>query len=648
MQSGFCNILSQESCEIAPPGIIVIYKVRAIADICEMKIPPEKLDEISSANDIVEVISDYIPVKKRGKSFLALCPFHPDKNPSLHISQEKQVYHCFSCKAGGNVYSFVQNYEKIGFIDAATKLAERAGIRLTFSGKELDTSNEISVLLEINKAAAEYFRMMLREVKGNEREFVHTYLRQRNIDEKAIEEFGIGYSLNRWDAMLNHFHETGDFSPGEIEKAGLIIRKENEKQGFYDRFRGRLMFPIHNESGKVVGFGGRKLLEEDQGGKYINSPETRIYNKSRILYGLNHAKDHIRYAESAILVEGYMDLITMFRHGIKNVVASSGTALTEEQVKLLSRYAGKVYVLFDADSAGISAAKRGTEIMLQGGLDINVVTLPAGEDPDSFLGKKGAEDFHKQLKSGMSFVSFISDMYQKEGKLSSVEGKTEFIKEVISYIAVIPDKIKRSLFLKEIAEKYSLMETDLRDELEKILRRRKQFPETSVVIPDAPSGKRQESVEFEVSVNERELLRVFLRGDPEAVAYIENNLETAFIRNSRILRIVEHLLDDCVNHERIELSRILQGLNGDDECVGIIMEAVADKHEASYFEYSTFDSLLENEIRPVYDIDHAKDVIRSLKLEQVNKEIESLKGDPENLSRVFQLIKEASALRKGA
>ncbi len=448
--------------------------------------------------------------------------------------------------------------------------------------------------------------------------------------------------------MLNHFHETGDFSPEEIEKAGLIIRKENEKQVFYDRFRGRLMFPIHNESGKVVGFGGRKLLEEDQGGKYINSPETRIYNKSRILYGLNHAKDHIRYAESAILVEGYMDLISMFRHGIRNVVASSGTALTEEQVKLLSRYAGKVYVLFDADSAGISAAKRGTEIMLQGGLDIDVVALPEGEDPDSFLGKKGVEDFHKQLKSGMSFVSFISDMYQKEGKLSSVEGKTEFIREVISYIAVIPDKIKRSLFLKEIAEKYSLMETDLRDELEKNLRRKKQFPETSVVIPDSPVRRRQDSAEYEVSVNERELLRVFLRGDPEAVAYIENNLETAFIRNGRILKIVEHLLDDCVNHETLDLSRILHEFNEDDECVGIIMDAVADKHEASYFEYSTFDSLLENEIRPVYDIDHAKDVIRSLKLEQVNKEIESLKGDPENLTRVFQLIKEATALRKGA
>ncbi len=245
-----------------------------------MQIPQEKFSEIAQANDIVDVVSGYIQVKKRGKSFLALCPFHPDKNPSLHISQEKQVYHCFSCKASGNVYSFVQNYEKITFIDAVQKLAQRAGIELRFNLKDPDRSNEISKLFEINKAAAKYFYRNLQNLSGNEKEFVYNYLGKRNIDPKLTEKFGIGYSSKSWDGLLNYFLEENSFNTAEIEKTGLLIRKENDEKNYYDRFRGRLIFPIFSENDKIVGFGGRKLYEDDPGGKYINSPETKIYNKS--------------------------------------------------------------------------------------------------------------------------------------------------------------------------------------------------------------------------------------------------------------------------------------------------------------------------------------------------------------------------------
>jgi DNA primase len=612
-----------------------------------MRIPPEKLEEISSASDIVEVISHYIPVKKRGKSFLAVCPFHPDKNPSLHISQEKQVYHCFSCKASGNVFSFVQNYEKIGFIDAAQKLADWAGITLMVSGKGFDTSNEVSILYEINRAAADYFRKMLSKVRGNEREFVHTYLRKRNIDEKVAEEFGIGYSLNKWDSLLNHFLEEGNFKPEELEKAGLLIKRENEKEGYYDRFRGRLMFPIFNESGKVVGFGGRKLLEDDPGGKYINSPETRLYNKSRILYGLNFAKDHIRYADSAILVEGYMDLISMHRHGIKNVVASSGTALTEEQVKLLSRYTKKIYVLFDADTAGVSAAKRGTEMILQGGLDLDVVTLPEGEDPDSFLGSKGKEEFEKQIKSGKSVIEFISELHAKEGKLNSVAGKTEFIREIISYISGIPDKIKRALYLKDLAIKYSLYESDLLDELNKALKRNNtpSFPASSLVIPEREYERKSTKKNDAVTVSERELLKAFIRGDVDAIGFIENNLETSLINNPKVLRVVEHFLDDCVNHEKLDVNRVIHALE-EEECISLIMDAIADKHEPSFFEDSTFDSLLEKEVAPVFDLEHAKAVINSLKIDHYKRQIEELRRDPDNLKEVHEIQKQIAQLKK--
>ncbi len=612
-----------------------------------MRIPPEKLEEISSANDIVDVISQYIQVKKRGKSFLAVCPFHPDKNPSLHISQEKQVYHCFSCKAGGNVFSFVQEFEKIGFIDAATKLAERVGISISLQGKGYDTSNEVSLLYEINKSAAAFFYKTLAKVKSNEGEFVRTYLKKRGIGKEAIEEFGIGYSLNKWDALLHHFTESGNFSEEDIEKAGLIIKRDDEKEGYYDRFRGRLMFPIFNESGKVVGFGGRKLLEDDPGGKYINSPETRIYNKSKILYGLNFAKDHIRYAECAVLVEGYMDLISMHRHGVKNVVASSGTALTEDQVKLLSRYTKKVIVLYDSDAAGISAARRGAEIILAGGLDLDVVTLPDGEDPDSFLGKRGKQEFEAKLKSGRSWISFISELYASEGKLSTVEGKADFIREIIALVSRIPDAIKRGLYVKELSSKYGLYETDIKEELDRTLKRNKaaSFPPTSLVIPEINQTDRKDRTSKSITVSEKELIKIFTKGDDEALSYVENNLEICFFEDGIITKIVEHFLDECVNHERPDVNRVIMNID-DEECTGLIMEAIADKHESSFFHDSTFDSLLEKNVYPVYDIEHAKGVINSLRMEFYNRQIESLRKDPEKLTEVFELKKKIAQLKK--
>lgn len=612
-----------------------------------MRIPPEKLEEIASANDIVEVVSEYIAVKKRGKSFLALCPFHQDKNPSLHVSQEKQVYHCFSCKAGGNVFSFVQEYEKIGFIDAAQKLADRAGIKLSYSGKGYDTSNELSELYEINRAAAGYFQSALQNINGNEREFVYSYLKKRNIDEKIIQEFGIGYSLKRWDGLLNHFLEEGMFKPEALERAGLLVKKEEEKDGYYDRFRGRLIFPIYNESGKVVAFGARKLYDDDLGGKYINSPETRLYSKSRVLYGLNFAKDNIRYSDSVILVEGYMDLISLHRHGIKNVVASSGTALTEEQVKLLSRYTKKVYVLFDSDTAGISAAKRGTEIILQGGLDLDVVTLPESEDPDSFIAKEGKQEFERYLKSGKSIIVFISELYEKEGKLSGVEGKTEFIREIISFLSKIPDKLKRTLYIKELSSKYSLYESDLQEELDRALKNNKSttFPVSSLVIPETNRKVLRKGREDRISSHEKELLRVFLRGDSEAISFIENNLETSFINNNKILKIIEHLLDEFINNGRLDLAGMMNYFD-DEESAELLMDAASDKHEPSHFKDSTFDSLLENEVSPVFDVKYARGVINRLKIEDYNRQIELLKKDPENLKEVFELKKEVSKLLK--
>ena len=611
-----------------------------------MKIPQEKFEEIAQANDIIEVVSGYIQIKKRGKSFLAVCPFHPDKNPSLHISQEKQVYHCFSCKASGNVYTFVQNYEKITFVEAVKKLAQRAGIVLKYDSRAPDLSNEISKLFEINKSASKYFYRNLQNLSGSEKDFVYGYLDTRKIDKKQIDKFGIGYSNKNWDSLFNHFSEEDIFKKEEIEKAGLLIQSEKDKDNFYDRFRGRLMFPIFNENDKVVGFGGRKLYDDDPGGKYINSPETKIYNKSKVLYGLNFAKEKIRYHDYVILVEGYMDLVSLSRYDIENVVASSGTALTEEQVKLISRYTKNIYVLFDSDLAGIKAAKRGIEIILEAGLEINVITLPEGEDPDSFINKNGKEEFLKHLNKKKSVINFISELYQKEGKLESINDKTGFIKEIIGYIGKIQDKIKRAFYIKEIAGVYSLYESDLRDELEKAVKENKarNFPRSSVIIPEKKIFKDEDSND-KICQEEIDLIDLFINGNDEAILYLESNLETGFIKSKIVLAIVEYFLDEYMYRGKIEISKALNDLEKDEERI-LVSRIAMNPHEISELENNSRDMLLTGSVTQAYSIKFAKDVIKKFRVKELEEQRAGMKKDPSLMLEVFEITKQINELKK--
>ncbi|HMR41540.1 MAG TPA: DNA primase, partial [Ignavibacteria bacterium] len=603
--------------------------------------------EISSANDIIDVISGYIEVKKKGKSFLALCPFHPDKNPSLHISQAKQVYHCFSCKSSGNVYTFVQNFEKITFMEAVQKLALRAGIQLNYNSKDPDLSNELSKLFEINKLTAKYFHRNIRNLNGSEKEFIMGYLDERNIDTKLIEKFGIGYSHKSWDSLMNYFLEDGIFSKPELERAGVLVHKDDDNNDkYYDRFRGRLMFPIFSENDKVVGFGGRKLFEDDQGGKYINSPESRIYNKSRILYGLNFAKEKIRYYDFVIIVEGYMDLISLHKHEIENVVASSGTALSEEQVSLISRYTKNICLLFDSDLAGIKAAKRGIEIILEAGLDLSIISLPDGEDPDSFLNKHGKAEFEKYVTGRQSVINFISGLYTKENKLNTVEDKTNFIKEIIGYIGKIHDKIKRVFFIKEIAELYSLYESDLRDELEKTLKENKPkpFARSSVIIPEKKAAN-ENGNRLKILPEEHEIIDLFINGNDEALNYLENNMETGFIRNPTVLMIIEYFLDEYINSGKIELSKALNDIENEDAKTLIATISIS-RHEASFFKGNSSDNLLNKGVEMEYNLKYAKDVIKKIRLRELEESRLVLKKHPDKYLEVFEITKQINDLKK--
>ena len=609
-----------------------------------MRIPDEVFEDILRSNDIVDVISSYVQVKRRGKSYVGLCPFHPDKNPSMHISQAKQVYHCFSCKAGGNVITFVQEFEKISPMEAVEKLAMRAGISLGKFSQRPDLSNEIARLFEINRSAARYFYDTYVSLEGQDKKTVGAYLKKRDIDRDTVIKFGLGYSKDSWHGLESHFIENEDYTQDELAEAGLLIKSEKDGK-YHDRFRGRLMFPIFNEGGKVVGFGGRILKDDKETAKYINSPETKIYLKSKILYGLNFAKDSIRSKDYVILTEGYLDVISLYKNGIHNVVSSSGTALTSEQVHLISRYTKNIVLIYDADVAGIKAAKRGIEIILEQGLDLSIVTLPDGEDPDSFVRSKGAEEFEKQINKKKSIITFISDVYQRENRLNTPEEKTEFIKEIISYIVRIPDRIKISFYVKEIAAAYKLYESDLRDELNKAYKefKKTQFPKTSVVIPKKKEYRKDEENE-KASSADIDLIRLLLSRHYDTINYIVDNLYIDYIRNQDVLHVVEKILDEWHNEGSIDEARLLMKIENKEERE-ILLSASTVKHEITPTDYLSEDNILTKPERtqPDYYM-AARDVIFRLKIEDLETKINEARRNKSDDEVIFELLTQKKKL----
>jgi len=349
-----------------------------------MPIPPDIVARVREASDIVEVISRFLPLKKQGKRYVALCPFHSEKAPSFSVSPDKQLYYCFGCQAGGNVISFLMAHEKMEFTEAVKYLADSAGIKIPEKRETQKETERKAELWQANNLALDYFSRCLRNERVGKP--ARSYLAKRGITDETIKAFGIGYAADRWDGLIK-FAKSKGFDLKILEEAHLLQR--SEKSGdLFDFFRGRLIFPIHAISGKILGFGGRASKEEQQP-KYLNSPESPIYQKRTVLYGLYHAKDNIEKKRAAILVEGYTDLVSLYQGGFENVAAVSGTAFTLEQARLLSRFADEVFVLFDSDQAGSSAALRSVEHLFAAGLEVKLIALPAGEDPDSLIRGRG-------------------------------------------------------------------------------------------------------------------------------------------------------------------------------------------------------------------------------------------------------------------
>ncbi len=589
-----------------------------------MRISENKIEEIRSAASIVDVISGYVQLRKRGKNFLGLCPFHSEKTPSFTVSEEKQIFHCFGCHTGGNVFKFLMEYEKISFVEAVQELAEELGIPLEFDQQESDErQSEQEILYDINTEAARYFSHNL--LNSDEGEIALNYFQNRKIKPATMRAFGLGYALNGWDNLLHYLQE----KKIDIEKALTLGLIGQGKEGrLYDKFSSRIIFPIFSPNGRVVAFAGRILENKEGTAKYLNSPESLIYTKGRILYGLSHAKDEIRRLDKAILVEGYMDLISLYQSGIKNVVAVSGTALTEEQVQLLSRYTKNVVLLFDADTAGIKAAMRSIELLLKRDFEIKIVSLPEGEDPDSYVNNYGKEKFDELVKSAKNFLEYQSEYYESLGMFEDPAKTTEAIRDLVRPLALISDELKVNILIKNIAKKFNLREKLIESEYDKIkegLTKQKAVEDSR---QQRKSAQQEKTVlKSEARLNfadislERELVKLLLEGSRETCDFILRHIKPDEFKISIHKELAELVHTAVMHDEDLTAVSLIEKLDN-EEAKSYARELAFEKYQIS----KNWDDINPSDDSEKTLKKYSSDAVRKFKLNEVEEKITVLKN----------------------
>ncbi len=432
-------------------------------------IPQDTIQQIIQAADVVEVISDFVSLKKRGASMIACCPFHNEKTPSFNVSPAKQIYKCFGCGKGGDAVRFIMDLEGLSYPDALRWLARKYNIEIKekeFTDQDLLQQNEKESLYIVTEFAKNHYTDILNDSEEGQ-SIGHSYFRERGFSLNTIKKFELGYSPDEWDNFTKKALKSG-FTHEILEKAGLSIIREGKDP--IDRFRGRVIFPIHNVAGKTIAFGARILKPDPKSPKYLNSPETEIYHKSRIVYGIYQAKNAIRQLDNCYLVEGYTDVISLHQAGIENVVASSGTSLTKEQIQLIRRFTQNITVLYDGDTAGIKASVRGIDIILEEDMNVRAVVFPDGDDPDSFIRKVGSDSFKSYVtETSKDFIRFRTELSIDEAGNDPIR-KAGLITDLVDTITRIPNPIKRSVFYKEVSALLAIDENILINEGNKLIR----------------------------------------------------------------------------------------------------------------------------------------------------------------------------------
>ena len=462
----------------------------------------EKVSEIRDRSSILEVVSDYVNLKKAGKNYKGLCPFHSEKTPSFMVNEEKQIFHCFGCGAGGDVFTFLMKVGNFSFPQAVEELAKRYGVRLPpreLSPAKKKEMDKREILFKINQMASEYFHDLLS--RRREGEEGRRYLSQRGMSEEIIKEHRLGYSLERWDGLAHHLQEK-KVSLELARELGLIFPKKRE--GWYDAFRGRILFPIFDLHQRVVGFGGRLIKEGEP--KYLNSPESSIYHKGEILYGLQVAKGYIPKKDCVIIVEGYFDLLTLHQFGLKHSIATLGTALTAQHVHILKRYTKNLITVFDADVAGVQASLRALPLFLEEEVSGKTVILPKDEDPDEFLRKGNLEEFEKRAINAVSLIDFFFERLMKTHDTKSIDGKVKVTEEGMALIDKIPNKIRKNFYTKALAERLDLPESLLMERLRSSSKDRSKGEEEFKKRPVEGSFPKSEEMVVRLMIHHPELI----------------------------------------------------------------------------------------------------------------------------------------------
>lgn len=461
-------------------------------------LPKRELEAIRDQNDIAQVIGSYFQLQRAGSSFKALCPFHKEKTPSFHVNPQRQSFHCFGCGAGGDVFRFIMQHEGVDFMTAVKMLAQRAGISIHLEEDDGDGGGvDKALLYEIHGEVSALYRRTLLEHPGAAS--ARAYLEKRELPRDIVEAFQIGFAPDRWDTVLEWARHK-KLRLEDVETAGLILRKQ-ESSGpnpdFYDRFRNRLMFPIHDEQSRVIGFSGRAMQEGAKTAKYVNSPETPLFKKSRILYALDKARRAIVETREALVCEGQIDVIRCHQAGVTHTVAAQGTAFTEEHVRILKRYADSVCIMFDADHAGQDAAIRTAALFMEAGMAVRVAMLSPGDDPDSFIRKHGAEAFRKLMSAATSAVQFQIQVLGARADLRTEVGVMRAAKAVLETIAHSPNAVQRAKLVQEAASRLNLPATALMDDLRHLLRQTRAHSRAAEEpAPAAAPARAREEVEL--------------------------------------------------------------------------------------------------------------------------------------------------------
>jgi len=555
------------------------------------------IDQIRSANDIVDLVQSYIPLKHVGTNWRGICPFHNDTRPSFYVSQPKQIYKCFACGKAGNVFTFVQDYEKLSFIEAVKKLAQRVGIQVPERERTSVASTKRQQLIQVYKSAAEFFSQMLFEHGENALD----YLKKRSFDPQTAKDLSLGYALPSQKALLNHLMKEG-YGVSLLKESGLFGEYSGALQ---DLYRDRLIFPIHNNTGDVIAFGGRIMEPRDNVGKYINSPGTELYTKGKELYGLYKTKYNISKMDYSLVCEGYFDFLRLYESGFSNAVASLGTALTEDQVYLLNRFSKNAVMLYDGDAAGIKAAIRGGLACISKGMQVKIAIFPPGEDPDSFILAKGKDAMQALIDQASDIISFMATSEQTQSPVK------ERIEQILDALRLLQDPIQRELSVKEVSEAFGISQNALLSSLRR---------STTSYAPK----QAQEAVslpETEIP-DERYALILGLR-DIESYKLLASELNADYFTSRLPKHIFNFLRDNLIEAGTIDAAALLDAAKNSD-----IRDGLAE---------------LLFEDSPLPDLSK---LIRDLKLRKIQRDLEALdnaiSADPENrdlLSRKSELLR---------